>query len=51
MAESGRHVSAVKGIDDGSTEAAGLASAQQRNRALVGLLRTLAARNSTESLY
>ena len=51
LAESGRHVAAVKGIDDGSTAAAGLASAQHRNRALLGLLRKLAARNSTESFY
>lgn len=51
LAESGRHVAAVKGIDDAPTDAASLASAQQRNRALVGLLRTLAARNSTDSFY
>ncbi len=59
MAEEGKYVSSVKGIDDVATsgldavaaKTAGRSRAKQRNLALVGLLKTLAGRNSTESFY
>lgn len=59
LCEEGTRVSAVKGIDDvplldsaaGSAPTVGLARAKQRNLALAGLLKTLAARNSVESFY
>ncbi len=60
MCESGTHAIAVKGIDDvpadrppvdGGSAGGALLPQQQRNLALAGLLKTLAARNSTESFY
>ena len=60
MCESGTYAVAVKGIDDvpanlpsgaGASAGVGLPPEKQRNLALAGLLKTLAARNSTESFY
>ncbi len=45
LCESGAHTAPVKGIDDDAT------AAKRRNDALLALLRSLASRNSTESLY
>ncbi|MBI4625671.1 MAG: gamma-glutamyltransferase [Verrucomicrobia bacterium] len=59
MCEEGVHVAPIKGIDDApledprsdSAQTPGMPRAKQRNLALARLLRTLAARNSTESFY
>lgn len=57
LCESGRHVAAVKGLDDeppppGSAPlTAALPQAKQRNFALARFLRTLAARDSADSFY
>jgi gamma-glutamyltranspeptidase/glutathione hydrolase len=55
LCESGRHVAAVKGLDDVAAAAPAappnLPPERQRNRDLARLLRQLAADNSTESFY
>ncbi len=45
LCESAAHAAPVKGIDDDA------AAARRRNTALLGLLRSIAERNSTDSLY
>lgn len=50
LCESGRHVAAVKGIDDVGP-ASDPPAEQRRNRALLGLLQTFAARDSVDSFY
>ena len=50
MCEEGRYAAAVKGIDD-LAPAGPVPPEKRRNLALAALLKTLAARNSTESFY
>ena len=50
LCESGKHIAVIKGVDD-TPAAASNSPEKSRNAALARLLKTLAARNTTDSLY